>query len=893
MRKIISVATFVLLTVVSVAQNIGLYDLKVNGKVAPIGMDTQQPIFSWKISAQQRNFIQPSYQLEVWDDRSMLVWNSKKVKSDHSIGVKYEGLPLRPGTRYTWRVKVGKSVSEISSFVVAPSFDGAQWIALESDREDYTVVPGIHAPLVKRTIGEKKTGMYTLPLLRCDFIVRKSIQSAIVSLCGLGHFELFLNGKKVGEHFLDAGWTDYKTNALYESFDVTAMLKEDKNTLGIMLGGGFYNVPRERYFKQLISFGAPKAKGVLEITYVDGTKERLVTNKEWSGCASPITYSSIYGGEDYDARLLQSGWNTPVFDASNWQKAVEVECDIKLSAQKSEPLKVRDQFMPVRVYKNQKGNVIYDFGQNMSGIVALKVRGKEGSVVRMWPGELLGKDSAVVQHASGSPYYFQYTVSDDTLQRWNPQFTYYGFRYIELDKTENIEELELEALHTTNSAEEVGSFRCSSPMMNKIYELIDWSIRSNLASILTDCPHREKLGWLEVAHLMQYSMQYRYNLSTFYQKVLDDMATAQNANGMVPTIAPEYVTFADGFENTPEWGSAFIISAWYNYKWYGDSAPIEKYYDRMAKYIDYLTSRSDNYVVAYGLGDWFDLGPKSPGYSQLTTIGVTSTAIYYYDVTIMQQMAQLLGKAADMDKFRELGDKIKDAFNQKYFDEQTKKYDRNSQAANAMALYVGLVEDNNKEIVLSNLVDDIVGRNYALTAGDVGYRYVLRALDDNDKNEIVYRMNSRYDVPGYGWQLAGGATALTESWQNYGFVSNNHCMLGHLMEWLFSALGGIKQTESSIAFKELLIHPTPVSGVNSAQTSLETPYGRVECRWRAECGQFLLNVVVPVGSSAIIVMPCPENGMVSESGRSVKVEKIENGKAYVKVGSGNYKFIAR
>lgn len=893
MKRIYVIALMLSFCSLILAQKYSIYDLKVNGKNSPVGIDTQNLVFSWKISSIERNFIQPSYQIEVWDEQNNLVWNSKRVKSDNSIGVKYEGKSLKSGGYYTWIVRVGKVKSQIASFVIAPNFDGAKWIGLEKDKDDYRVVPGIHSPLVQHEIGDRKTGMYTLPLLRRDFDVEKPVKRAIISLSGLGHFELFANGSKVGDHFLDPGWTDYSRNALYESFDVTDMLQKGKNTLGIMLGGGFYNVPRERYYKQLISFGAPKAVGVLEITYQNGLKERIVTNTEWQASHSPITYSSIYGGEDYDKGLLQKGWNTPNFDASHWKSAVESQLNIELLAQKSEPLKVRNRFNVVKKYKNHKGNTIYDFGQNMSGIIELKVKGKDGTIVRMHPAELLNKDSTTNQSASGAPYYFEYKISGDTVQEWRPQFSYYGFRYIELDRTENLESIEINALHTTNSAREVGRFSCSSPMFNKVYELIDWSIRSNLASILTDCPHREKLGWLEVAHLMQYSMQYRYDLSTFYQKTIDDMANAQYPDGMVPTIAPEYVHFSDGFENTPEWGSAFIICSWYYYKWYTDKTLLEKYYDKMSGYVDYLTSRSKEYIVAYGLGDWYDLGPGTPGYSQLTTVGVTSTAIYYYDVTIMRRIAQLLGKKADSEKFAALGTKIKNAFNKKYFNEQTKTYDRNSQTANAMALYMGLVEDQNRKIVLSNLITDIAGRDYALTAGDIGYRYVLRALDDNDRNEVVYRMNSRYNVPGYGWQLAGGATALTESWQNYGFVSNNHCMLGHLMEWFFSVLGGIKQSEDSVAFKELIIAPVLVSGINSAQTSLETSYGRVECRWKDETDGFSMDVTIPPGSIAMVVIPCSKDRKVMDAGRIVKVDKYDNGKAYIKIGSGNYKFTAK
>ncbi|MGL5787706.1 MAG: family 78 glycoside hydrolase catalytic domain [Bacteroidales bacterium] len=841
------------------AQNIDIYDLRVNGKHTPLGIETDPPTFSWKIHSEKFNCVQKSYRLVV-SDESNIIWDSKSIKSDNSINVIYNGKSLESGKVYFWQVKVNDVWSKKEKFVTSPSFDDAKWISLESDVKMYTVFPGIHGPLVNKEIGSRQTGMYKLPILRCEFEIKKPIKEAFISVCGLGHFDLLANGTKVSDHFLDPGWTDYRKSALYVTFDIKDSLKVGGNYLDILLGGGFYNVPRKRYFKQLISFGAPKAIAVIMIAYEDGTVERIVTDKSWTAANSPITYSSIYGGEDYDARKKAE---------LEWVSVQTSDPDIKLEVQKNEPLKVRNILNPVKIFKNSAGNLVYDFGQNMSGIIELKVAGKAGSEVLLKPAELLNPDSTINQSASGGPYSFSYILGDDELQIWRPRFTYYGFRYVEVISKDSIDSIELLALHTTNSAEEVGHFRCSSPMINQIYELIDWSIRSNLASILTDCPHREKLGWLEVAHLMQYSMQYRYNLSTFYQKTIDDMAQAQNPDGMVPTIAPEYVTFADGFENSPEWGSAFIISSWYNYKWYGNKYFLKKYYNQMSKYIDYLTSRSDNYIVAYGLGDWFDLGPKSPGYSQLTSIGVTSTAMYYYDVKIMREIANLLGLQNDVKKYDLLASEIKKAFNMKYYNAKTQQYDRNSQTANAMALYVGLVDMQDEPHILNNLVEDIKNRNYALTAGDIGYRYVLKSLDDRNQNEVVYRMNSRYDVPGYGWQLANGATSLTESWQAYGFVSNNHCMLGHFMEWLFSALGGIKQMDESVGFKELLFSPSPVSGVTSASSSLITPFGKAECEWRVEDNHFYIEVVIPANSSATVVMP---NGIV------------------YKVGSGKYKY---
>ena len=434
-------------------------------------------------------------------------------------------------------------------------------------------------------------------------------------------------------------------------------------------------------------------------------------------------------------------------------------------------------------------------------------------------------------------------------------------------------------------------------MFNKIYNLIDWSVRSNMASVLTDCPHREKLGWLEVAHLMQYSIQYRYNMARFYEKVMNDMRSTQAENGQIATTAPELVEFEGGFKDTPEWGSAFIISPWYVYQWYGDKQLIEKNYPDMQRYLDYLLSKSDNYIISYGLGDWYDIGPNHPGESQLTSNGVTATAIFYYNTVIMQQIASLLNKSADADKYAKQASRIKEAFNTTFWNKSTRKYDRDSQAANAIALYTGLVESGNKEQVFNNLIADIRSRNNALTAGDVGYRYVLRALEENNASDVIYDMNCKYDVPGYGWQLAHGATSLTESWQAYGFVSNNHCMLGHLMEWLFSGLGGIRQEKGSVAFKNIVIKPEPAGDIRDADTSYESPYGLIHSSWKDDKETFSLRVEIPANSSASIYLPANAPGQISESGiplqeiKGMKFSAPVNGRIKVETGSGIYNFI--
>lgn len=906
------------------AQVFSVSELRCEQSQRPLAVDPAGPRLSWQLNADRRGCLQSAYRILVADSPVALaddngnVWDSGKVFSDRSVLVPYGGPALQPGKAYCWKVQAWDADGNLSPWSLPASFgtglmsmqdwNGAKWIAMEPDVDSLKCIEGNTGKWKDGgPVFDKPVAPYKLPQLRREFTATKPVKRAMVYICGLGQFEMFLNGEKVGDHFLDPAWTKFDKEAQYVAFDITGELRDGKNAVGVMLGNGYYHTPHGRYLKLLFSYGAPKMICKLQIEYADGTAQTVVSDDKWRASESPVTFSSIYGGEDYDASAVQPGWAEPGFDDRKWKKAVLTQgAGVKLIPQISEPLKVMERIPTVRRFRAANGNWVYDLGQNASGIVQLTVRAVTPQSIKLIPGELINDDSTVNQRASGAPFYHVYTArGDGSSETWHPQFTYYGFRYVEVEGAVPAGEsnpgalpevIDITGLHTRNSAAQVGTFACSDPLFNKIHTLIDWAVRSNMASVLTDCPHREKLGWLEVTHLMGGSIQYRYDISRLYAKQVNDMRTAQHANGMVPTIAPQYVTFSPDFIDTPEWGSAFVIIPWNLYEWYGDLAPLRDNYERMKRYVDYLGSRADNHIVAYGLGDWYDIGPDRPGYAQLTSNGVTATAIYYQDVKILERAARLLGKEADVRKYAALASDIKRAFNEKFFDKKTLKYDRDSQTANSIALHMDLVEPQYKAVVRQNLIDDIRRRGNALTAGDVGYRYVLRALEENDASEVIYDMNSRYDVPGYGYQLAHGATCLTESWQAYREVSNNHCMLGHLMEWLYSGLGGIRQSPGSAGYKEIVIRPQVVGDIHSAAVSFRSPYGLIRSEWSDSPQQYRQRVEIPANTTALVYLPAVDPAAVSESG--VPLGEVpglsvrERGKDYlaVAVGSGIYDF---
>ena len=880
---------------------------------APLGIETSAPALGWQLVSEERNVLQKAYQVVVASCLEQLLtgtgdcWNSGKVASGNSIQVLYEGKPLQPAATYYWKVKVWDNHgnesewSEPQTWQMGLLSEGdwgdAQWIALEEQPADRRVYPGIrvyNGRIEHLDLGDMSN---TMPLLRRAFQVEKPIKSATAFISGMGQFEMYLNGVKVGDHFLDPGWTKYNKYALYVTFDVTSYLLQGANTCGIMLGNGFYHSPLERYIRGVFSHGFPKAICKIIIDYADGSKADIVTNDSWKASPSPITFSAMFGGESYDARLEQEGWDRPGFDDSRWQRALTVDGPPQLRAQTTEPLKVMETFEPKAVFQAKSGEWVYDLGQNFSGIIRIQAKGMKGQTIQLWPGELIDDDTLVTQTATGAPFWYGYSLAGRETETWQPRFTYYGFRYVMLRNAvpqgapnpHNLPVVTaLQGLHTRLSATPSGTFSCSNELFNRIFVLIDWAIRSNMASVLTDCPHREKLGWLEQAHLMGNSIQYNYNIHHLYKKVMDDMRASQEPNGFVPNFVPDIYVSARGFRDSPEWGSAYIIIPWYYYLWYGDQRPLQDHYEYMKRYVAYLTSKAENHIVSYGLGDWFDLGPNTPGESQLTSRCVTATTLYYYDVNILRQAAKLLQQPDDEVYFTQLAANIKEAFNRQFFNSDTKQYDTGSQAANAMALYMDLVAPTDRQAVFQNIVNDLESRDYSMTPGDIGFRYLLCVLESEGASETIFTINNRDNVPGYGYQLAHGATALTESWAALPSVSNNHCMLGHLMEWFYSGLAGIQQAESSVAYREVVLKPQVVGDLSQTSATYCSPYGKIVSEWKRDGDFFYYDVEIPANTTALVYFPGNTLKGLTENNQRFSPKTTKDGA--VKIGSGSYQF---
>lgn len=882
------------------------------------GINPDNFYFSWKMYSDRQNVKQTAYQILVAVEPDFseknIIWDSGKIESEQSILVQYKGQKPDDGTTYFWKVKAWNNHgnesdwSHVEQFITGlfaeNDWDGAKWIAMDKLDPAKRIVPGIHLP--GKSWSGKDFGFHKLPILRKEFQIKNGLKQALVFVSGLGQYEMQLNGKKVGDHFLAPGWTDYAETALYNTYDVTSMLNSGDNAMGFYVGNGFFIIPNNRYRKVMTAYGNPMMILKMKLVYDDGSTDVIVSDQSWKTTPGPITYSSIYGGETWDATLEQPGWDSPGFDDSFWQKVMLVNSPCKeLLPEKDYPVKIEETLDVKSITKiiDLENTYLYDFGQNASGIFELSAKGNRGDSIKIIPAELLHENGQANQNATGRSHFYTYVLKGNGIEKWQPKFTYYGYRYIQVEGASPMsspkdgipEIVDLKMLHNRNSSPEVGQFNTSYELLNRIDTLIKWAIKSNFQSVLSDCPHREKLGWLEQTYLMGEGIHFNYDVYGLYCKIVDDMITAQTPDGLVPDIAPEYVEFVGGFRDSPEWGSAAVILPWLIYKWYGDPKPMEKAWSMMTKYVQYLEDKSENHILDYGLGDWFDLGPERPGVAQLTPLSLTATAIYFYDVKLLSQMAVVLQKESEIQKYSDWAATIKTAFNDKFYNPGTSIYSTGSQTAIAMPLVVGLVEERNRNKVVQTLVESIEKSGNALTAGDIGFHFLVRALADNGQGGLLYKMNARDDVPGYGFQLKKGATALTESWPALENVSNNHLMLGHIMEWFYGGLGGIGQTENSVGYKTVKIEPQIVKEISLTKAAFESPYGKIISNWQNIGGILNLKVEIPANSSAEIILPVEKNEKVFEnsvpisSGKLFNVEQMER-KVRIKTGSGSYHF---
>lgn len=869
--------------------------LQVDHRSENNNIDRQNPVFGWRVEAgpEEESIRQKRYRIRVWDDRGNPAWDSGRVASFHMCGIPYEGRTLLSGENFTWKVEC--------------ELDSAGGICrAESEAARFETGLMRQKDWKGSFIGEREDHVYHLYRKTFACGGKSGLKKAKLYICGLGQFVCWLNGSPVSDHVLEPGWTVYDRTCQYAAYDVTEKVVQGENAILVKLGDGMFNVPGGRYVYYERSYGKAKLLVQLELTFADGRTQIVVSDESWMMTKSPILFCCIYGGEDYDGRLWKNEYLYGDYREKEdgtetvWEPVQCVDPPAgKLCAMGQEPLKVMETYEPVSVRQVEEGVWQYDLGRNFSGWARIRVRtdgGAAGRKIILAPAEKLNRQGRIDQSVTGMGYAWTYILNGEREQEFAPDFTYTGFRYVEMRGAVPEEKLKahgyesgmpvlagLKGEFIYPDLEEAGGFSCSNELFNAIHGIVLQAIKSNAKSYFTDCPHREKLAWLEQTHLIGPSIMYNLNVHRLYEKIEGDMADAQRDSGLVPDICPEYVTgfekWHQGFVDSPEWGSSCILNPWYVYKRYGDISLLERFYGVMKGYLDYLGRRTHHEVLHHGLGDWLDIGPCTPR-SQNTPVPVAATCIYYYDLKVMVQVAGLLGRKEDAREYEERRKRVFAEYNLQFLDDQTARYATGSQAAQAMSLVVGLVPEEYVEKAAAQLREDIVKRGYAVTAGDVGHPFLIAALMKYGMWDVLNEMTNITDKPGYGYQVANGATTLTEEWDGpdpeHIHGSQNHLMLGSIEEWFYGGLGGVELIRDGLPLDQIRIAPQPAKGVDWVRMWTMHPYGKIETEWHripggqeAAAGGGTVEVTVRIPPNVTAFLEAPDGTLCRkvQSGR--------------------------
>jgi alpha-L-rhamnosidase len=720
---------------------------------------------------------------------------------------------------------------------------------------------------------------------------------------------------------LDPGFTDYTKRVLYESYDIKEYISSGTNCLGIVLGNGWYDQPTPDAwgFEMAPWIAPPKVLINLVIDFEDGTRSVIASDESWKVSTGPIVYNSVRSGETYDARLEKEGWYLPGYADNDWEPAIIVPSPGgKLVSQQMPPIRATRQISPVSVSEPAPGLYVFDMGVNMTGWARFEFTGDqgEGDTVSFFYNEHLNEDGTVRYGAHAWWHYAhyqtdQYICKGSGNEIFEPRFTYHGFQYVQVSGLKYKPDLgDLKGIWVHTDPEQAGTFECSNSDLNKVQELILRTQLNNLHSIPTDCPHREKIGWMGDALITMEEAIYNFDMVTFYTKWFHDMLDAQESDGHVPPIVPNpgwnWATSLKNPENVipafsdPWWGGGLIMAPWYLYVYYGDSRPIREGYEAMQAYLDWIGTRAKNYIFVANLADWVEPDMLSGG--DITPREQIGTAAYFYFARLMSWYATFLDKPSDSEKYSALADAIHETYNQEFFDKESGLYDKDSQLAQAMPLLFQMVPPGMEKRVEDQLIHNIVEvHNSHLSTGFIGTPILFKLLTELGHADLAYAMATQEDQPGWFFMLRNGATSIWEVWDAIENInhSRNHPAFGSIGAWYFHSLAGIQPDPEGPGFRKILIKPEPVGDLKWARGSYLSSQGKIESNWKLENSRFTLKLTVPVNTSATVYIPGESIDSILEgesaASRSDQVSYLrkERDRYVFTVGSGSYKFTSK
>lgn len=812
--------------------------LYTNAMSRPLALD-DAPVLSWKAENAPENYRQAAYQISVASSEEKLgcpdIYAGALVESDRSVEVKLP-VALTASARYYWQVAVTDAQGQTT--VSEPDWFETGLLTEKDWRAGWICA------------GNRYVTNWSM-LMRREFSVRGRVKKAKAYISGLGVYVLHVNGRRVGDHVLDPAQTEFPQKVFYCAYDVTDMLQQGHNCLGVKLGDGWYH--QSQLMEGYGIYGDPCLRLQLEIEYEGGTCQYVLSDNGFTCSLGPVTMNNLYVGETYDARLEQKGWDLPGFDDRTWYPAVpDTTPKGEMRAQLMPPIRVTREIKPVSMKEVVPGVFIFDMGLNMAGFARIHLTGTPGNEVTLRFSEALGPDGMLdvsttgVFHIRGVQTQ-RYIFGETGEITWQPDFTYFGFRYIELtgahcDVTEDV----VTALKVHTDLAEKTRFECAMPLLNQMEQLLRNTFTSNIHGLPTDCPAREKCGWTGDANIISDTAMLMYDAIRFWDKYTEDIVTARKEHGYYPNVVPGKRGCLD---TVPAWGTALINIPWYMYETYGAASMIEKYYDDMAAYTAHIEANTTNYLHndhKYKLADW-----AAPyGYSSAEHFFQVSTAYYFRAVDVMSRCARLLGREEDAVRYADTAAHVKDAMNAAYYDYEQHTY--GTQTLNSFCADIGMAPDGEEEAMAKWCCQDIAAHDYHITCGHIGIRYIFNFLTKHGCFETLEKLLATRTEPSFAHQIDSGATTLWEDAQSHttGYSSLNHPFKGSYCVWLYEDVLGVKKNEPG--YKTFTVKPETTSIIPWAKGSVDTVYGEIKVDY--QLGDHFC-VTVPANTTAHVFVP--------------------------------------
>lgn len=907
-------------------------------------VDEQHPRLSWELKSQISNQYQTAYQIIVSDSEENLhknigdLWDTGKISSSKTNQIVYQGKALRSGDKVWWKVRAWDKSnnpgqwSEPATWEMGKLHESdwqAKWIGFDTN------------PLAK-------PGTYHLPpspYLRKEKTIDKTIKKARLYISSLGLHEFYINGEKIGNDYFSAGWTDYDKRIYYTIYDVTNELMQGENVMGSILSNGWY----AGYLGYALLVGSetvnqfygkyPLLKAQIDIEYLDGSRETIVTDESWKGTTGAVIESDILQGEMHDARKEPAGWKQAGYNTEDWE-TVDVRPDKEISAASQlypgEPIRVVQELDVIEISSVEEGKYIFDLGQNFAGIIQLNVKGNEGDTLVFRYGEMLYPDGGLVTEnlrmARATDTYI--LKGDPEGETWSPKFTYHGFQYVEVSGlTEKPDKDFLKGLVMTSDLARVGDFQTDNDMVNKLYSNIVWTQWANYFDIPTDCPQRdERQGWTCDAQIYIGSAKFNNDISTFYKKWIRDLNDGQWENGAYPIYAPmpqkdQVALIRETDSYSPGWSDAGIICPYEIYATYGDTRIIEESMPYMVRYMDFLRKKSENtYVLREdtfyeieprgGFGDWLSIGNQ-------TSPDLLASIYYFHNAKLMAEMCEAIGDIKAAKKYEKESAHIRQAFKEHYLEndgqfrvnselykeyplDEGKQFSGHTQTAYANALYFGILEEEDALTAGKLLRELIIENNDQLSTGFLGFKPLFPALSASGSQDKAFHLFLSTEYPSLGYEVANGATSIWERWDSYtkdkGFVHNaamnsfSHYAFGAVNEWMFENIAGIRRKE--VGYKSFEIRPEiPDSGISTVKSAYHSIAGEIKSSWEVKEGKLEQTIHIPVNTTAFCYFTADSvadikiNGKPLSQSKEMRSIKQKKNEIMVELGSGTYDFV--